>query len=172
MTNWSGHAVTNWIPDTNRFSLTTPPEWWLKKLWDFDSSLVVIPSRQQALYRLAQKRPLSLTEKAVHEMLKEQADAQMMASYGLIPVTSIMMNPNWANPAMFIELHNRAPHRLGGAEKALAVLEAQEAKDELDKQFKLNDHLDSLGKDAWGMYKKKIGVQSNMYIPKSDPDPT
>lgn len=159
--------MRNYIPDENRFHLAGPPEWWLRKLWDFDSSLVVIPSRQQYVYRLAQRRKLSLPEGVVNEALLKENDSRMMASYGLIPVTTILPTANWSNPYLFVELANRAPHRLGGAEKVNAMLEAQEAKAAIDKQLKTDEHLTYLGKDAWGLYNKKIGTRSHMYIPKT-----
>lgn len=158
---------TNYIEDTNRFALEVPPFWWLAKLWDFDSSLVVVPSRQSPVYRLAQRRKLTLPEKMVNDALFKESDTKMLASYSLIPVTSIVAKPNWADPYMFIELGNRAPHRQGGAEKVLAAIEEQESRDELNKQFKTDEMLSYLGKDAWGLYNKKIGVRSHMYIPRS-----
>jgi hypothetical protein len=159
--------MTNYIPDLNRFALAGPPSWWLSKLWDFDSSLVVVPSRQDCVYRLAQRRKLNLPEKMTNDLLFKQSDTQMLATYGLIPVTTIIATANWSNPYLFIELANRAPHRLGGAEKVTQMVEDQEQQKELLKRMQTDEHLQYLGKDAWGLYKKKIGTQSHMYIPRT-----
>lgn len=148
----------NYIVDQNRYKLAGPPDWWLQRLWDFDDSLVVIPSRQSFCYRLAQKRPLSLKEQMVHELSREQSDSQMMATYGLVPVTTIVANPNWDNPLMFQELAERAPWRQGGAEKVIQHIEAREAEKDaaIDRQ---NDEMTTgLSKDGWKLYRKKIGL--------------
>lgn len=159
--------LTNWVEDTNRFNLAKPPDYWLKQLWDFDSSLVVVPSRQSPVYRLAQRRKLTLPMKMVNDRLFKESDTRMLASYSLIPVTSIMQNPNWSDPRMFIELHNRAPHRLGGAETVMKKIEEQESRDELQKQMVTNQILDDLGNDAWGYYNKRIGTRTHMYVPRT-----
>lgn len=148
----------NYIVDQNRFKLAGPPDWWLKRLWDFDNSLVVIPSRQDFCYRLAQRRPLSLTEKMVHDLSREQSDSQMMATYGLVPVTTIIPLANWDSPLMFQELAERAPWRQGGADKVNALIEAREAEKDaaIDRQ---NDEMTTgLSKDAWRLYRKKTGL--------------
>ena len=45
----------NYIADRNPFNLLPPPEWWLQQLYDYDAQLVVVPSRQDAVYRLARR---------------------------------------------------------------------------------------------------------------------
>jgi hypothetical protein len=157
--------LPNYIEDTNPFRLPGPPIWFLRQLWDFDSSLVIVPSRQECSYRLTQRRKLRLAENVVNDVLKEQADARMLASYGLIPVTTIKATADWGNPYMFVELHNRAPWRLGGADKVNAMLEAQDKADALAKRAKVDEHLDYLSKDAWKYYNKKVGLRSNLWSP-------
>lgn len=162
--------MTNWIADVNRFALQKPPQFFLAKLWEFDSSLVIVPSRQSPLYRLAQRRKLTLPEKMVNEALFNESDTQLLASYSLVPVTSILGTVNWHDPYLFVELHNRAPHRLGGAEKVNAALDVQDAKDDLLKAAKQDELLTYLGKDAWNLYQKNIGVRSHMYSPRTKSD--
>lgn len=150
--------MKNYIPDLNRFQLAGPPVWFLRKLLEFDPSLVIVPSRQSFLYRLAQRRKLRLPEKFVNDMLWKESDSQMMASYGLVPVTTILATANWSNPYLFVELANRAPWRLGGAEKVNATLDARDTEDELGKQAQTDEHLTYLSKDGWKLYRKKIGL--------------
>jgi hypothetical protein len=149
----------NFIVDTNPFRMAGPPQWWLRKLYEFDPSLVVLPSRQSFVYRLAQRRRLNLAAKIVSDIMKEDADMKMMASYGLVPVTTIIATANWDNPLMFVELANRAPWRLGGADKVTSMLDAQEKAEEIRRAEKLDDSLTYLGKDAWRYYNKRIGVR-------------
>src|SRR5580692_8851356 len=118
--------MINYIPDHNRFHLAGPPAWWLRQLAVFDSSLVVVPSRQSFVYRLAQRRRPSLHATMVNDLTFKESDTRMLASYGLIPVTTILATANWSNPLMFEELRRRSPTMMGGAAKVNAMLEAQD----------------------------------------------
>lgn len=157
----------NWIVDQNKFSLAGPPRWWLKQLWAFDSSLVVVPSRQGFYYRLAQRRKLRLPEHIVNDSLFKESDTQMLASYSLVPVTTILATANWGNPLLFEELRQRAPWRLGGAEKVNAMLDAADAKKDIDTRAQIDAQNEYLAKDGWNLYLKKIGVRSRMWSPKT-----
>jgi len=159
-------APQNYIPDHNRFKLAGPPDWWLRQLWDFDSSLVVVPSRQDCVYRLAQRRKLSLPAHIVNDILFQQSDTQMLASYGLIPVTSILATAQWS-PLMFEMLKQRAPWRQDGAAAVERRLADEEEKEELNRREATTEHLSALSKDAWGLYNKKIGLRTHMWSPKT-----
>ena len=161
--------MQNYIPDVNRFKLAGPPKWFLAQLWDFDPSLVIVPSRQGFYYRLSQRRKLQLAEKIVNEALWQQSDTQMLASYSLVPVTTILATANWGNPYIFQELANRAPWRMGGAEKVNQRLDAQDQQDDLQKQAKTDEHLTHLGKDGWQLYRKKIGLGRSYSTERSGP---
>jgi hypothetical protein len=164
--------VNNYIRDHNRFKLAGPPKWFLRRLWEFDSSLVIIPSRQSFCYRLAQRRKLNLSEKIVNEALFNQSDTQMMATYGLVPVTTVMATVNWDNPYLFVELANRAPWRMGGADKVNADLDQHDLEQEIKKQQLTDEHLTSQAKDGWKLYRKKIGLGSTTYFPTAKPAPS
>ena len=159
--------MVNWIPDLNRFQLAGPPNWWLKQLFHFDDSLVVLPSRMGFYYRLAQKRPPDPRADIVLDAMKNDGDTRMLSQYGLIPVTTILSTANWSNPLLFEELRKRAPWRMGGADKVIKDIEDHEAKVEFDKRAKMDEFQTALSKDGWNLYKKKIGLQSHMYIPRS-----
>lgn len=160
--------LPNYIVDTNPFKLAGPPDYWLQALWDFDPSLVVMPSKMGFLYRIGQRRPPSHTVKLVEEMRKEDADALMMAKHRLVPVTTLLATANWSQFPMHMEmLRQRAPWRMGGAEVVNQRLEQQDMDEELAKKAKVDEHLTGLSKDAWGLYLKKIGVRSHMYIPRT-----
>lgn len=157
----------NYYPDLNKFNLAGPPTWFLEQLYDFDDSLVIVPSRQNFLYRLAQRRPLRLQESLVNDALWKESDTKMLASYSLIPVTTIIATVNWSNPLLFHELESRAPHRMGGAEKVSKMLEASEYQKKLDQQSKTDEHLTYLSQDAWKLYRKKIGLGRSWNITPS-----
>ena len=157
----------NYIPDVNRFALAGPPLDFQIKLYHFDPSLVIVPSRMGFYYRLAQRRKPALVDKVAYEALREQADTAMLMSYNLVPVTTILATANWSNPILFHELANRAPWRMGGAKKVIADLEAHEAAQELEKRKQTDENLTDLAKDAWKYYGKKIGIRSSLYSPKT-----
>ena len=165
--------LPNYIQAQNPFRLAGPPAWFLRQLYDFDDSLIILPSKQGFYYRLAQRRPLMLKEQVVNDVLKEQADTRMLASYGLVPVTTILATANWSNPLIFEDLRRRAPWRMGGAAKFAKLVEAQERIDAINKKTEQDDKLNYLAKDAWRYYNKKIGVRSHLYSPvvKSDKAP-
>lgn len=151
-------STPNYIPDENRFKLAGPPQFFLRRLWDFDPDLVVVPSRQSMVYRLALKRKLRLQENVVNDVLWQDSDTQMLASYGLVPVTTILATANWDNPLLFQELANRSPHRQGGAEKVIKDIEEREARADFQKQLEIEDMKNILAKDAWNLYLKKTGL--------------
>ena len=162
-------TLSNYIPDTNRFHLAGPPDWWLKQLWDFDQSLVVVPSRQGFYYRLAQRRPLKLPELLVNDLLFRESDTRMLAGYSLVPVTTILATARWDNPLMWIDLAERAPWRMGGAARVTKMIEDREQGVKLAQQKQISEHLDYLSRDAWNLYRQKIGLRSHMWSPRSSP---
>lgn len=155
--------MVNYIQDTNPFRLAGPPKWWLRRLWDFDSSLVVVPSRQGFYYRLAQRRQLNLNEKMALELMTTESDAKMMASYGLIPVTTILSTANWDSPLMWKDLAERAPWRQGGAESVIKHIEGLEAQKEAQIDLENDAMIGERAQDSWKIYRKKIGLGRTFY---------
>lgn len=156
-------TLTNYQPDTNPFQLAGPPKWFLKQLWDFDDSLVIMPSRQGFYYRLAQRRPLNLKENIVNDVLFNESDTKMLASHSLVPVTTILSTANWSNPLLFEELRQRAPWRMGGADKVNAMLEDQDRQKIREKMAKTDSQLTDLSKDAWKYYQLKRGMRTSLF---------
>lgn len=149
--------MNNYIQDTNPFRLAGPPQWWLRKLFDFDSSLVVVPSRQGFFYRLAQRRRPNPSEVIARNLLNE-SDTMMLASYGLIPVTTLLATANWDNPLMWQDLAERAPWRNGGADAVIAAIEGRELASEARVNQEIDERNTSISRDGWGLYRKKIGL--------------
>ena len=161
--------LANYVIDTNPFSLAGPPNYFLRQLWEFDPSLVIVPSRQGFYYRLTQRRPLKLKENIVNDILKEQADTRMLASHGLVPITTILATARWDNPMIFVELQRRAPWRMGGAEKFTELLEGQEQEEAVKQRVVEDERLSYLAKDSWKFYNKLIGTRSHLWSPTLKP---
>ncbi len=159
--------MRNYIEDTNPFRLSKPPQWWLQKLWDFDDSLVIIPSRSQNVYRLAQKRKPNIATKIVNDSLFRESDTRMLASYGLIPITSIKASVNWSDPYIFEYMRRQTPHMMGGFDKYNELVEKQEIADAAAVQAKIDDRNTQVARDGWRLYLKKIGLRSQMWSPRT-----
>lgn len=160
--------MNNYIPDVNKFKLSGPPQWWLQLLWDFDPSLVVVPSRQGFYYRLAQRRKLSLSEKFAQDMMFQQSDTQMLATYGLVPVTTILATAQWSD-LMLKELEGRAPWRQGGAEKVIKKLEDYEFEQHKQKLKQNDARMTDYAKFGWRVYQGKTGQRTRVSATKPTP---
>lgn len=156
--------MSNYISGSNPFALAGPPAWWLRKLWDFDNSLVVVPSVQGFHYRLCQRRPLDQKARLVNEVQLD-GDSKQLAQHGLIPVTTILATARWDNPLMWIDLAERAPWRNGGAKEYEAKLNDIEHAKNLKIAQQQNEHNTYLSKDAWKMYLKKVGLRQQLWSP-------
>ncbi len=164
--------LNNYIPDTNPFNLAGPPDSFLRKLWEYDPSLVIMASKQGYYYRLGQKgKKLDLPAKIVHDVLKEEADSRMMASYGVVPITTVLATANWDNPLIFEALTLRAPWRQGGADAFEKKVLAQERGDKIEAAKKQDETNTYRAKDAWQYYKKKAGLQTNAFTFKGKSRP-
>ncbi len=156
--------MRNYIPDLNRFKLAGPPKWFLSALWNFDSSLVIVPSRQTCIYRLAQRRTLSLPDHIVNDSLFKESDTKMLASYSLVPVTTILATANWSNPYLLQELANRSVTMQGGAEAVNKRLDAEEKELEVKTKTLQDDMTTRTSKEGYKHYRKKIGLGKTLFI--------
>ena len=149
--------LNNYIPDQNKFSLVGPPLRFQRKLHNFDSSLVLLPSRVSFLYRLGQRQPVTLNTKLVND-LHADSDTMMLATYGLIPVTTLLPMVDWDSPLLLNDLAKRAPWRNGGAAK---VIKEVEERDRVKEQKLITDQRDVsriLAKDSWKLFRKMTGL--------------
>lgn len=162
----------NYIEDVNKFKLAGPPGYFRRALWAFDKDLVIVPSRQGFFYRLCLRRQLSLPAHIVNEALFNESDTKMLATYGLVPETTILATVNWGNPTLIEQLRQRSVHRNGGAEAVANRIEADEAAEDLKKRQANAEMADYLSRDAWLMYNKKIGTRSNGFAVKTPGTPS
>lgn len=178
-------ALRNWIADTNRFGLAKPPDWWLQRLNDFDDQLVVIPSRQEAVYRVARRRQHSPGIGTL-ALIDNQRDTAMLARYGLVPVTTmIRYSGAWDIDSMLQKLRDRDTWALSGGpgsgrtaqERGARVadaIEAHEASLEQKERARQREDLDYRSRDAWRSYQARTGQRSRPTIQsgaKSAPAP-
>lgn len=152
--------MNNYIVDFNPYGLAGPPQHWLARLWDFDPNLVVLPSRQECVYRLAQRARSKLSEDIARDVMREQADTRMLMSYGLVPVTTILATANWSNEATWLDLKQRAPWMNGGADKVIKLVEDNEFDAHLKKIKEQDEKLTNVSKEGYKAFKYKAGKTS------------
>ena len=150
--------MANYIPGKNPFNLAGPPTWWLRKLHDFDPSLVMIPSSQNFVYRLGQRRPVNLNMVLVNDMLGTDSDIRLMARHGVVPITTLLATVNWSNPLLWRDLANMSPDMHGGVDKYVKKIEDKEDRAAAVKAASEQDMLDILSKDSWKLYRKYDGL--------------
>jgi hypothetical protein len=167
--------LPNWIPDLNPWGLEQPPAWWLQRLHDFDDKLVIIPSRQNMLYRIARRKQFSPGIGAIG-VLDRHKDTAMLAHHGLVPVTTmIRYSSTWDIDSILVKLRDRDMWRVSGgptsglsaqdrAEKVATAIEAHEEEQVQRERNRVHDELDHRSRDAWRSYQARTGQRSRPTI--------
>ena len=107
-----------YIADNPR--METPPEWFLQRLFDYDSQLVLLPSRYKPYaYVIARRSRLGrrgLTGNAIADTIT-QPDTLMCMLYGCVPVCLMFKHgPQWAVDGVLAKLKARDLWAAGGAD--------------------------------------------------------
>ena len=160
--------MVNYIPDLNPFGLAPPPPFFLAEMLTFDDQLVVMPSRQEALFRLTRRSlrapKLGTDDRMPHPLLKAlpSPDTIMMASHGVVPVSTLLHWGVWAWGAVEKELRARDIWAAGGPEKAADLLDAkdQARRDAADAENRAD--LEARIDDAWIALQYRAGNRFSM----------
>lgn len=151
----------NYLPDNPR--MAAPPEFWLQQLYDFDSELVLMPSRMVPFaYVLGRRRRFSagLSDAAIADVSKQQ-DTVMCLHYGLVPVTMIyQIGTVWNIDPILRSLKARDIWAHGGADKAADLLDAADARKEKGIKNDIRDDMWNRSGDAWRSYQARTGQRS------------
>lgn len=116
----------NYLGGQNPFGLSDPPTWFLEDLWKFDPCLVIFPSKEEAVYRLARRaehgQPIV---SLVANEKKRRPDTKVFWEHKLVPVTSILPPPmvQWG-PVLLKDLAAVDMRRRGGYRKIADALDA------------------------------------------------
>jgi hypothetical protein len=148
-----------YIADNSR--MVAPPDWFCQRLYDYDSQLVLLPSRYKPYaYVVARRSRLGrqgLTQNAIAETIT-QPDTKMCMPYGCVPVCLMFKHgPIWNVDTVLNSLKARDLWAVGGGDKAADILEEQEAKEKSDRDAAKRDELLALGRDAYKSYKMRTG---------------
>jgi hypothetical protein len=153
----------NYIPDNPK--MATPPTYWLKRLYDFDSDLVVLPSRYVPFaYVLARRARLSapLTDRAIVDTVK-QPDTVMCMALGLVPVSLIYRTgPTWSIDNILQSLKARDIWAHGGAEQVVDHMDESDASGRAKIKADIRDDMWNRSGDAWRSYQARTGQRTKL----------
>lgn len=155
----------NLLNSENPFKLAAPPNWWLQKLFDYDSQLVIVPSRIRMAYILARRRRFSnaMAELATldQNMVKLSAglDGDTLANHNLIYVRHLI-GETVRKPEIFQWLADHDVTAKGGGEKVAARVEDIEADLASQKRRNMISDIEHRAGDAWRSYQARTGRRS------------
>lgn len=144
--------------------MSTPPSYWLARLFDFDDKLVVFPSFAVPFaYVLARRRQLTagLTDKALEDTLTHP-DTKTCLKHGLVPVTLIYKTgPTWQIDAVLQSLRSRDIWAAGGGDKYADKLDAADKAREMSVKKQVRDDMYARSGDAWRSYQARTGQRNH-----------
>lgn len=139
------HPRLNYIEEANPFGLSGPPRSFLSEMWTFDPCLVIFPSTEEAVYRLARRIEHGAP---VLTFLKTRPDTQMFVRHRLTPVTSIVPFAKWG-PVLLHDLAVRDIRRAGGFRSAADALDEQDDGAERQWQRWVDDQATIRARASW-----------------------
>jgi hypothetical protein len=169
-------SLGNWIEDDNLHHLPTPPGWALKKFYDFDHMLVIIPSRnrpvlgEQPQYLLARRAMQSagLGREALFE--NQHPDTNMLWRHGLVPIAPLRWksgDQTWRErdvDLLLAELKRRdtwaQADAAGGLDAFVDQIEATERANEQKQRQDIREMFYHMGRDAWRSLKARTGQRN------------
>ncbi|HDZ43059.1 MAG TPA: hypothetical protein ENH80_03860 [Phycisphaerae bacterium] len=163
----------NYVGAPNPYQLAGPPAWWLQELAIFDSDLVVIPSQQQPVYRLARRVRRGKGLLASHlPQVKDfmpQPDTLQMHALRVVPVTTILPGSVWGTH-IFSILRSRDTWRVGGGDKAADLMDEADRQKRQRQRQGWHDDGGAVAADMFKSYSYRAGSRTSMaYSPRSQP---
>ena len=137
-----------------------PPTYFLQRIWDQDTMLVILPSRKVPFaYVIARRKQWSkgLTKNAIQETVY-QPDTKMCLLYGLVPVCLMhKQGVGWNPDPVIRSLQARDLWTHGGPDKVADLLEEQEEAEKANTRQLIRDDLWNRSGDAWRSYQARTG---------------
>ena len=168
--------MVNYIEDTNRFHLPTPPEWFLKQLFDYDALLVLVPSRikvkgEKPAYLLCRRRQHSAGLGDVAMLDNKHPDTNMCYAHGIVPIAPLRFNNGATGftqqgcTSLINELKSRDNWAISGgptgnADAIWQQVEANEAAEERKARMGMRDTFYHMARDAYRSLKARTGQRN------------
>ncbi len=168
----------NYIADNS--NLEQPPPYWLQRLYDFDSQLVVFPSRYRpGAYVLARRQRVSTRtqrDRALEDTIT-QPDTKFCLANALVPVCLIYKTGTiWSLDNIIATLKRRDTWEVGGADKAADLLDQGEAAEEAANAKATRDDMWARSGQGWESYQRRTGqrvtspgIGQERNLPKTSP---
>lgn len=157
-------TVRNYIADNTR--MPVPSQYFLQRIYDFDSYLVILPSRVRAgAYVIGRRKQFSkgITEKAIDAQYGNP-DTTMCVMNGCVPVCMMFATgATWDPDKIIAKLKARDIWELGGADKVADMLEAQEEAEKAALQKSIRDDLYNRSGAGWRTYQARTGQSTLRY---------
>lgn len=151
-------AYRNYIADNTRMPM--PSAYFLQRIYDFDSYLVILPSRIRAgAYVIGRRKQFSrgITEKAIDAQYANP-DTKMCILNGCVPVCMMFATGNsWDPDPIIAKLKARDIWEHGGADAVADMLEAQEVAEKEALRKSIRDDLWNRSGDGWRSYQARTG---------------
>jgi len=151
----------------NPFNLVGPPDWFLDQLAAYDDQLVIFPSQEEAVYRIARKH--QGRSPRIFNFLAERPDTKQYVAHNLVPVTSVLPPPlvQWG-PVIINDLAEKDIQRVGGWKEAARLLEDREDTQERRLNANIRDDADHLARFAWKALKWRTGQTVDLGARKAE----
>lgn len=150
---------TTYIADNPR--MEEPPAHFLGPIHDYDSALVILPSRQRPFSYVIARRIYNKSWSQVQASTITQPDTLMCVKYNLVPVCLMFKTgPSWNPEAILSKLRARDMWAHGGADKVADMLEAQEDAEKQKIKDDFRQEMWHRSGDAWRSYTARTGQRT------------
>ncbi len=147
--------------------MAVPPEYWLQRLWDFDSDLVVFPSIQTPFAYVLARRARRTGGMNVHDpqFLSAPPDTKFCIERHLLPVSLIYRtsSASWSIDNILNDLRARDIWAAGGGDAYADQVDAADAKREQQKKDQIRDDMWMRSGSAWGSYASRAGLRTKTH---------
>lgn len=162
--------MTNWIADNS--GAEQPAAHFLQRIYDFDSMLLILPSRATpGAYVLARRKQFGpgLTEAALGEG-GSNPDTRMCLAHSAVPVCMMFQagDRTWNADLIIQKLRARDLWAVGGGDAAADLLESRESAEVATTRAAIRDDLYNRSGAAWRSYQARTGQTSNLFHDRKD----
>lgn len=159
---WDSRNPPNWIGTQNPWLMPRPPVHWLRRLWDRDDQLRILPGLVQPCYRVARVSRVMRSMVPVHG---NDSETGRMCREGLVAVVTLKPSVTW-NDDFFLWLDASDLWAIPNAPDHVERMEA-EANEKRDAA--ITDELDQVSVSAYDAMKWRTGQQVLVQAPNTEP---
>ena len=150
---WVGRT---YLPDNVRMEI--PPAWFLQQIHDYDTELVIIPSRARPYAYVIARRLRNKRWSRVQIDTATQPDTKMCMHYNLVPVCYMFKHgPQWKSESVLRSLRARDLWAVGGGDKAADICEEDEAAEKAKTLTGIRNNFWHLSGEGWRSYQYRTG---------------